>query len=482
MASATASEDISGTYGLGTVEDIPGTYGLGIARAIKDRYDYFVKGGPEEFFKSRMMKYKSTVYRVNLPPGPPLFPETQAIVLLDSKSFRVLFDMAKVEKRNVLIGNYIPSSGFTGGFRVLSYMDPSEEHHAKLKKFCSDILKMNAHRWFPEFHKASEELWAVVEKDFSEGRKKPFNGHNEHMLFNFLCRCMVNRNPSETDLGNDGPSCVKKWLALQLAPITSSGILPKILDEITIHAVPLPPFLARKDYRRLRDFFYETEVLDTHQSLGVSKEEACHNLLFLLCFNAFGGLMILLPNIIKRIVRVGGELQRNLAQEVRGAFRANNNSLDAQALNRMRLVRSTVYEVLRMDPPVPFQYAKAKEDFVLESHDARYRVKKGELLAGYQPMAMRDPHVFEDAHQFTPDRFMYDGDKGQNLLQCLFWSNGPETEEPSMHNKQCPGKNIVILLACLFVAHIYLRYDSIDIDPDTPSSRIVFTALNKATF
>lgn len=210
MASATASKDIPGTYGLGTVEDIPGTYGLGIAGAIKDRYDYFVKEGPQEFFKSRMMKYKSTVYRVYLPPGPPLFPEAQAIVLLDSKSFRVLLDMTKVEKRNVFIGNYIPSSDFTGGFRALSYMDTSEEHHANLKKFCSDILKMNAQKWFPEFYKASEKLWAVAEKDILEGRKKPFSAHSEHMLFNFLCRCMVNRNPSETDLGNDGPSCVKK--------------------------------------------------------------------------------------------------------------------------------------------------------------------------------------------------------------------------------------------------------------------------------
>lgn len=463
-------------------EDIPGTYGLGIAGAIKDRYDYFVKEGPEQFFKDRMIKYKSSVYRVNLPPGPPLFPEAQAIVLLDSESFRVLFDMTKVEKRNVLIGNYIPSLNFTGRFRMLAYMDPSEEHHAKLKNFFLQILKMNSHKWFPEFDRASEELWAAVENDSSEVGKKPFNAHNEHMLFNFLCRSMIDLNPGETELGNDGPSCVKKWLALQLAPIASSGILPKILDEITIHAVPLPPILLGKDYTRLRDFFFQTKLLDAHQSSGVDKEQACHNLLFMICFNAFGGLMILFPNIIKRIVEVGGQLQRNLAQEVRGALGGKKNGIDAQALNRMRLVRSTVYEVLRMDPPVPFQYAKAKKDFVLESHDRRYQVKKGELLAGYQPMAMRDPHVFDDAQQFTPDRFMCDGTKGQNLLQYLFWSNGPETEEPSLHNKQCPGKNIVITLACLFVAHIYVRYDSIDIDPDTPSSRIVFTALNKATF
>lgn len=473
MASATAFVSSS---------NIPGTYGLRIAGAIKDRYDYFVKEGPENFFQNRRDKYKSTVYRVNLPPGPPLFPETQAIVLLDAKSFGVLFDMSKVEKRNVLIGNYIPSTDFTGGSRMLACMDPSEENHAKLKNFCFAVLKMNTDKWFPEFDKASAELWTGIEKEFSEARKAPFNAYNEQTLFNFLCRCLVNKNPSETDLRNDGPSCVKKWLALQLAPIASSGVLPKIVEEVTIHAVPLPPFLVREDYQRLHEFFDATEVLDTAQSFGVNREEACHNLLFMVCFNAFGGLMILFPNIIKRIVQVGGQLQRNLAEEVRGAVRANNDRLDPLALRRMGLVRSTVYEVLRMDPPVPFQYAKAKEDFVLESHHACYEIKKGELLAGYQPMAMRDPLVFENAYQFTPDRFMHDEDKGQKLLQSLFWSNGPETGEPSVQNKQCAGKNIVVMLACLFVAHIYLRYDSIDIDQDASSSRIVFTALNKATF
>jgi len=335
---------------------------------------------------------------------------------------------------------------------------------------------------FPEFRKDSEELWAGIQKEFSEARKAPFNERNEHMLFNFLCRSIVNRDPSNTELQNDGPSCVKKWLALQLAPIASSGVLPKIVEEITIHAAPLPPCLVHNNYRRLRDFFSATEVLDKAERFGVNREEACDNLLFMVCFNAFGGLMILFPNIIRRIVQVGGQLQRNLAEEVRGAVRVNN-CLDAQALSRMALLRSTVYEVLRLDPPVPFQYAKAKEDFVLESHDARYQVRKGELLAGYQPMAMRDPLVFEDAQQFTPDRFMHeDADKGQKLLQYLFWSNGPQTDEPSVHNKQCAGKNIVVTLACLFVAHIYLRYDSVDIDHDTSSSAIVFTALNGATF
>lgn len=466
-------------------DGIPGTYGLRIVGAMKDRYDYFVKEGPHNFFKNRMDKYKSTVFRVNLPPGPPLFPDTEAIVLLDAKSFGVLFDMNKVEKKNVFIGTYMPSTDFTGGFRMLAYMDPSEKDHENLKTFCFNILnKLNVHVCLPEFKKSSEELWSDMENQLSKTRKALFNAQNEQMVFNFLCRCIVNRNPSDpgsASLGNDGPSCIKKWLALQLAPIASSGFIPKLVEEFTIHAVPLQYCFVRNDYERLYNFFntHATEVLGAAERCGVKdREKACHNLLFMVCFNAFGGLMILFPSIIKAIVQVGGELQRNLAKEVRGAVLGRD--IDAEALARMALVRSTVYEVLRMNPPVPLQYAKAKEDFVVESHDARYEVKKGELLAGYQPMAMRDPRVFENPQQFTPDRFMLE-DNGQELLQYLFWSNGPQTDEPSVHNKQCAGKNIIVTLACLFVAHIYLRYDSVDIVHDTSSSGLILTALNKAT-
>lgn len=46
----------------------------------------------------------------------------------------------------------------------------------------------------------------------------------------------------------------------------------------------------------------------------------------------------------------------------------------------MALVWSTVYVVLRIELPVPLQYARVKTDFFVESHDGFYAVKKGELL------------------------------------------------------------------------------------------------------
>ncbi|KAK9986172.1 hypothetical protein SO802_031123 [Lithocarpus litseifolius] len=87
----------------------------------------------------------------------------------------------------------------------------------------------------------------------------------------------------------------------------------------------------------------------------------------------------------------------------------------------MPLMKSVVYESLRIEPPVALQYGKAKKDLVIESHDAAFRVKEGEMLFGYQPFATKDPKIFERAEEFVADRFV--GDEGEKLLKHVLWQN-----------------------------------------------------------
>ena len=47
------------------------------------------------------------------------------IVFFDGKSFYVLFDVTKVEKKDLFTGTYMPSTDLTGGYRILFYLDPS---------------------------------------------------------------------------------------------------------------------------------------------------------------------------------------------------------------------------------------------------------------------------------------------------------------------------------------------------------------------
>lgn len=48
----------------------------------------------------------------------------------------------------------------------------------------------------------------------------------------------------------------------------------------------------------------------------------------------------------------------------------------------------------------------------------------------------------------------------KKLLEYVYWSNGPETLAPALGNKQCPGKDMVILVGRLFVVDLFLRYNT----------------------
>eukprot|EP00252_Welwitschia_mirabilis_P015351 TRINITY_DN3373_c0_g1_i7.p1 TRINITY_DN3373_c0_g1~~TRINITY_DN3373_c0_g1_i7.p1 ORF type:complete len:480 (+),score=18.54 TRINITY_DN3373_c0_g1_i7:118-1557(+) len=457
------------------VKEIPGCVGFPIISPILDRVNYFMSDSPESFFKKRIEKYKSTVIRMNMPPGPPMVAESQVVMLLDAKCFPTLFDLSKVEKKNVLTGAFMPPLDFFGGNRVAVYRDPSEEIHSKLKSFCMELISRNSWRFFPEFDRTFDEFCKALELQLAEKGSAKFSEHIEQFIFNFICRAIAGVDPL-TSLGKEGPSIVKRWLVPQLAPLASSGVLPKILDELTIHSIRLPFFLVKNDYNKLRDFFGSnaTDALKVAQEFGISENEAVDELMFNVGFNAFGGMLIMFPSIIKRLASAGKPLHERLAEEVRKEF-GKDGKFSMAGLPALKLVNSCVLEVLRMDPPVKLQYGRAKKDFCVESGSGVYKVKEGELLGGYQPLATKDPKVFDKAEEFVGDRFV----KEPHLIAHVWWSNGPQTDNPMTENKQCAGKDVVVMTASLFVANFFLRYDSFSLDPDSSSPIII--SLEKAS-
>ncbi len=73
----------------------------------------------------------------------------------------------------------IPSElDYTGGVRVLAYLDPSEERHTKLKTFVFEILKTNGRKFLPKFHKAISESFQVWESNLAKGEKASFTDEN----------------------------------------------------------------------------------------------------------------------------------------------------------------------------------------------------------------------------------------------------------------------------------------------------------------
>ncbi|XP_057468898.1 allene oxide synthase 1, chloroplastic [Actinidia eriantha] len=465
------------------IRKIPGNYGLPLIGPLQDRLDYFYNQGRDEFFKSRIQKHRSTVYRVNMPPGPFISHNPNVIVLLDGKSFPVLFDVTKVEKRDLFTGTYMSSVELTGGYRVLSYLDPSEPNHGKLKKLMFFLLKSSRDRVIPEFHTSFTELFEKLESELASKGKGSFVEANDQAAFNFLARSLYGVNPAETQLGQDGPKLVSKWVLFQLGPLLVLG-LPKLVEELLIHTFPLPSVLVKKDYQRLYDFFYNssTIVLDEAEKIGVSRDEACHNLLFATCFNSFGGMKILFPNMIKWIGRSGVKLHTRLAEEIRSAVRSNGGKVTMAAMEQMPLTKSVVYEALRIEPPVPLQYGRAKRDMVIESHDSAFEVKEGEMLFGFQPFATKDPKIFDRPEEFVPDRFVCE--EGESMLKHVLWSNGPETESPTVGNKQCAGKDFVVLVSRLLLVELFLRYDSFEIEVGRSAlgASVTVTSLKRASF
>ena len=162
------------------IRKIPGDCGFPVIGPFKDRQDYFYKQGRDEFFKSRIQKYQSTVFRTNMPPGPFLAPDPNVVVLLDAKSFPVLFDNSKVEKKDVFTGTFMPSTELTGGYRVLSYLDPSEPKHALLKQLMFFLLKSRRAHVISEFHASYKELFHALEANLAEAGKASFGDANDH--------------------------------------------------------------------------------------------------------------------------------------------------------------------------------------------------------------------------------------------------------------------------------------------------------------
>ncbi|KAJ7967379.1 Allene oxide synthase [Quillaja saponaria] len=465
------------------LKPLPGSYGLPFFGPIKDRLDYFYNQGRDKFFSTKIEKYKSTIFRTNMPPGPFISSDSRVIAVLDAISFQILFDTTKVEKRNIFLGTYMPSTGYTGGYRVCAYLDPSEPNHSLIKRFFISLLVSRHNTFIPLFRNTLSELFVELQDQISDKGEANLNDFCNTLAFNFVFRLFCDKNPADTKIGSKGPTMCDKWIAFHLAPLGTLGFpkLLTLLEDSLLRTLPFPSFLIKSDYKKLYDGIYTsaTAALDQAERLGLKRDEACHNLLFMVCFNAYGGIKTFFPALLRWVGLAGENLHKQLADEIRTVVR-HEGGVSFGALDKMTLTKSVVYEALRIEPPVPYQYGKAKEDLVLHSHDAAFQIKKGEMIFGFQPFATNDPKIFENPDEFVGHRFVGEGEK---LLKYVYWSNGRETENPTAEDKQCPGKNLVVLVSRLIIVEFFLRYDTFKVEEakELLASTINIKSLTKAS-
>ncbi|KAK4401589.1 Allene oxide synthase 3 [Sesamum angolense] len=439
------------------LREIPGGYGLPFFGPIKDRIDYYYNQGTDEFFRARIKKYKSTVYRVNGPPGPFNAKDPRVIVVLDAVSFPVLFDTSKVERETCSRAPSCP--------QLISQVDIGM--HKEL---------------IPTFRSAAAQLFADLEAELSDKGQANFNTVSDKMSFDFLFRLFAGKSSYDTPAGAGGNANLDKWLFFQLAPLVTLGLkfLPNCVEDLLLHTFPLPYFVVKSGYEKVHDAFDEAagKLLDEAEKQGLSRDEASHNLMFLTGFNSYGGTKVLFPALLKYVGTGGEDLHRRLAAEIRAVVK-EEGGVTLAALEKMSLSKSVVWEALRMEPPVQFQYAKAKQDITITSHDASYLIKKGETICGYQPIATKDPKVFVNPEEFVPDRFMGHGEK---LIKYVYWSNGRETDNPTANNKQCPAKEMVVLLSRMMLVEFFIRYDTFSVEAGKLllGSSVTFKSVTKA--
>ncbi|KAG6424539.1 hypothetical protein SASPL_114957 [Salvia splendens] len=462
--------------------EIPGSVGLPFFGAIADRLSYFYSQGELKFFTSRMEKYKSTVFRCNMPPGPFIARDPRVICLLDALSFQTLFDTSKVEKRDVLDGTFVPSTAFTGGYRTCAYLDPSEPNHALLKRFFLSLLAKRHDHFIPLFRRGMSDLLSTLEDEIAANGSSSFNDLNDAMSFEFVFRLLCGVGPAETSLGRDGPKSMDLWLFGQLSPLMTLGLkfVPSFIEDMFLHNFQIPFFLVKSYYDRIYSAFEANlgKLLEEAAELGLERDEACHNLVFLAGFNAYGGMKAVFPALIKWVGAGGPGLHARLAAEIRAVVK-ENGVITPAALEEMSLTKSAVYEAMRIEPSVPYQYGKAKEDFKIRNHENSFLVKKGEMLFGYQALATRDPRIFENPDDYVAERFV--GEEGEKLLRYVYWSNGRETEDPTVENKQCPGKDLVVMMCRLMLVEFFLRYDTFEVESGKLllGSSVTFKSLTK---
>ncbi|KAK7257905.1 hypothetical protein RIF29_32223 [Crotalaria pallida] len=481
-----ASSETDTTYSSNLpLKPIPGSYGLPFFGPISDRHDYFYHQGRDKFFSSRIQKYNSTVFKTNMPPGPFISSNPRVIALLDSSSFQILFHNSKVQKHDLLDGTFMPSTNFFGGYRPCAFLDTDEPSHSLIKTFFLNLLSSKHDAFVPLFRSELSEHFADLEDRLAKKHgKASFNSSIGTAVFNFVFRLICeNKDPKETVIGSKGPTLVQTWLGAQLAPLATLNppTIVGYLEDLVLRTVSIPAWTVKWSYKKLYEGFGKEAkaALDEAERLGIKREEATHNLVFMGSFNAFGGLSNQFPILIKWLGLAGEALHKQLADEIRSVVK-EEGGITLGALEKLTLTKSTVYEALRIEPAVPFQYAKAREDLVIQSHDASFEIKKGEILFGYQPFATKDPKVFENPEEFVANRFVGDGEK---LLKYVLWSNGRETEEPTPDNKQCPAKNLVVLMCRLFVVELFLRYDTFTVEfkPLVLGPTVTVKSLTKAS-
>lgn len=124
----------------------------------------------------------------------------------------------------------------------------------QVKGFSMDILKQSSGIWASELVSNLDILCDKLEATLSTSTSASYVFPLQQFLFTFLCKVLAGADPSvDPKIADSGYAMLNRWLALQLLPTVSIGILQP-LEEIFLHSFSYPFFLVSGDYNNLYNF------------------------------------------------------------------------------------------------------------------------------------------------------------------------------------------------------------------------------------
>ena len=173
-------------------------------------------------------------------------------------------------------------------------------------------------------------------------------------------------------------------------------------------------------------------------------------LFFVFIFAAFG-LKSGLSSTIPLFLNLDEDTRSKILKEVDVFHQDDSKTID-EKLKAFDVTDRFVTEVFRYLPPVTQVQGRATKDFVLNSLQGEYLVKKGSYMTGYPYGTQRNPNAVRCPYQFSTT-----GNQ-KHIKENFFAFGGPFNQQPQNNNRKCLGQDLTLNMAKMFVA-LFARCD-----------------------
>ncbi|APW38227.1 hypothetical protein RD110_14310 [Rhodoferax koreense] len=381
------------------------------------------------FFTRRRSATGSSVFRVHL-----LQPIT---VVLDHQGIEPLF-AAKKYRQDYGFGWAVPPLPLVGG--VVPSLFESGEAHDRPKQLYMAMLAARRGKLLPVFEATARRFgqkWAMA-------RRFGFQLELENFSAEFLFKWYFGLDADAADVrrlyfGMFSPRMLL-WRLQRFIPGSPFN------TTLAIYARLLAQVKASQGLG---------ELLTQAHEIGLEDDDAtAKQLLFVAGMNSFLGMQNLSKSVIAELSQ-RTELCAQLREEIQSTLGpAFPTSLRELSDAKLPLLSQFLRETVRLHPPVSLIFGRATQDQQINVSDGRsYPVRKGELVMGVLPLAMRDAALFPEPALFKPSRFDDPADR-----RGLIWPRGRQDEAATATDRTCPGKDVSVELMKLLCIWLLPNY------------------------